>query len=250
MTDTEEWARARDRDIEDQMLREQHEAMTYPYGKPEARFRTGANKPVVALDIDGTLGDYHRHFLDFAAGWFGRPMPDPEEARHGTRLSTFIGVSHREYRDCKLAYRQGGMKRTMPCYPFASELTTNIRAAGAQVWLCTTRPYMRLDNVDPDTREWLRRNDIEYDAVIFEGIDEESKYEDLVDQVGLARIIAVCDDLPAQVADAQRLGIGTCYLRDQPYNRDVNGLPGFRVKSLEELWQAVEVNIGLWRERR
>jgi hypothetical protein len=239
MTDTDEWAFARDREIEKEM-REKF--------KP---WRTQANKPVVALDIDGTLGDYHKHFLTFAAGWFGRPMPDPEEARHGVRLSTFIGVSHREYRDCKLAYRQGGMKRTMPCYPYAADLTHNIRQADAQVWLCTTRPYMRLDNIDPDTREWLRRNDIEYDAVIFEGIDGESKYEDLVEQVGLARIIALCDDLPAQVQDAQRLGIGTCYLRDQPYNRGQGqDMPGFRVRSLEELWQAVAVNIGLWEERR
>jgi hypothetical protein len=223
--------------------------MTYPYGESEARFRSGANKPVVALDIDGTLGDYHRHFLNFAAGWFGRPMPDPEEARHGVRLSTFIGVSHREYRECKLAYRQGGLKRTMPCYPFAAELTYGIRQEGAQVWICTTRPYLRLDNIDPDTREWMRRNEIEYDAILFEGIDEESKWGDLISQVGLPRIIAVCDDLPDQITDAQARGIGTCYLRDQPYNRG-DSMPGFRVNGLEELWQSIEVNIGMWKERR
>jgi phosphoglycolate phosphatase-like HAD superfamily hydrolase len=232
------------------MLKRQHEAMTYPYGKPEARFRTGANKPVVALDIDGTLGDYHKHFLAFAENWFGRPMPHPEEARHGVRLSTFIGASHREYRECKLAYRQGGLKRWMPCYPYASDLTRNIRKAGAQVWICTTRPYMRLDNVDPDTREWLRRNLIEYDAVIYDGIHEEeddnSKYFDLVDQVGLARIIAVCDDLPEQVQDAQRQGIGQIYLRDQPYNRAPD-IPGLRVNSLRDLWENLEIDIDIWK---
>lgn len=220
--------------------------MNDPYGLNWKRpFRTHGDKPVVALDVDGTLGDYHRNFLHFAEMWFGRPMPDPEDARHGVRLSTFIGVPHHEYRECKLAYRQGGAKRWMPCYPFAAELTANIHWAGAQVWLCTTRPYLRLDNIDPDTREWLRRNNIHYDAVIFEGIDGESKYEDLVEQVGLPRIIAVCDDLPEQVADAQRLGIHTCYLRDQPYNRG-GEMPGFRVTSLEELWQAVETSIGMW----
>jgi hypothetical protein len=243
MTDSPEWAVARDRDISRGL------PMQWMPDDDWSMFLTGANKPVVALDIDGTLGDYHRHFLNFAEGYFGRPMPHPEEARHGVRLSTFIGVSHREYRDCKLAYRQGAQKRTMPAYPFASKLTHNVRAAGAALWICTTRPYLRLDNIDPDTREWLRRNSIEYDAVVFEGIDEESKYGDLVSQVGLPRIIAVCDDLPAQVQDAQRLGIGTCYLRDQPYNRGDN-MPGFRVHDLEELWYAVEVNIGTWKERR
>jgi hypothetical protein len=165
------------------------------------------------------------------------------------RLSTFIGVSHREYRDCKLAYRQGGLKRTMPCYPFAAELTQNIRMAGAALWICTTRPYLRLDNIDPDTREWLRRNSIEYDAILFEGIDEESKWGDLISQVGLPRIIAVCDDLPGQITDAQDLGIGTCYLRDQPYNRG-DSMPGLRVNNLEELWQNIGVDIEMWKERR
>lgn len=168
-------------------------------------------KPVVALDIDGTLGDYHKHFLWFAERWLGRSMPHPDEINPGMRLSTFMGVPHREYRECKLAYRQGGLKRWMPCYPFASELTHEIRTAGAQVWICTSRPYMRLDNIDPDTQEWLRRNNIQYDAVIYEGIHEEedtnSKYYDLVDQAGLQRIIAVADDLPEQLQDAQRQGI-------------------------------------------
>lgn len=225
--------------------------MTYPYGQKEARFRSGANHPVVGLDIDGTLGDYHGHFLAFAAGWFGRPMPHPDTINPGLPLSKFMGVPHDEYRDCKLAYRQGGQKRTMPVYPFASELTHNIRELSAQVWLCTTRPYQRLDNVDPDTREWLRRNDIVYDAVIWEGIDEgpdATKYYDLVDQVGLNRIVAVCDDLPEQTADAQRQGIHTVYLRDAPYNRG-REVPGFRVTSLQELWEAIAVDIALWKDR-
>ena len=27
--------------------------------------------PVVAIDIDGTLGDYHQHFIEFAEQWLG-----------------------------------------------------------------------------------------------------------------------------------------------------------------------------------
>jgi hypothetical protein len=233
--------------------RQQHEAMTYPYGRPEARFRSRANRPVVGLDIDGVLGDYHGHFLAFAALWFGRPMPHPQEINPGLPLSQFMGVPHEEYRECKLSYRQGGLKRWMPVYPFAAELTYGIRATGTQLWLCTTRPYLRHDNIDPDTREWLRRNDIEYDAILWEGINEgteSTKYADLVEQVGLDRIVSVTDDLPEQTADAERLGIGdagSIYLRDQPYNR-TPGVRGDRVTSLEELWHNLEFDIGVWKE--
>lgn len=215
-------------------------------------FRTGADHPVVGLDIDGTLGDYHSHFLWFAQQWFGRDFPPPGEINPGLPLSKFMGIPHHEYQECKLAYRQGGLKRFMPCYPYAAELTQNIRATGTHVWICTTRPYLRLDNIDPDTREWLRRNAIQYDAVIWEGLGEgteATKYHDLVDQVGLSRIVAVCDDLPEQTADAQRQGIGQVYLRDQPYNRD-RQVPGMRVKSLSDLWLNLEIDIDLWKDNQ
>ena len=242
MTDSPEWAAARDRDI--------LKGGIFEY--PAEVILSRQNKPVVALDVDGTLGDYHAHFLWFAEQWFGRSFPPPDKVNPGLRLSTFMGISHREYRDCKLAYRQGGLKRFMPCYPFASELTQNIRAAGAQVWICTSRPYMRLDNIDPDTQEWLRRNNIQYDAVIYEGIHEEedtnSKYYDLVDQAGLGRIIAVADDLPEQLQDAQRQGIKQVYVRDQPYNRS-GDVPQecIRFRGLEELWRSLEIDIDIWK---
>ena len=229
---------------------------------PEAQlgtFRSGGDKPIVALDIDGTLGDYHAHFLWFAERYFGWSFPPADEVNPGMRLSEFMGIPHEQYQQCKLAYRQGGLKRFMPCFPYAQELTVNIRMAGAQVWICTTRPYMRLDNIDPDTREWLRRNHIEYDAVIFEGIvdggSHATKYQDLVSQVGARRIVAAIDDLPEQIDDAYKRGIKRVYIRDQPYNRQsVNGgslysAPAVRVNTLMDLWwQHLSLAIEYWKE--
>jgi len=214
-------------------------------------FRSGDGKAVVALDIDGTMGDYHKHFLWFAEKWLGIPMPSATEINPGLPLSKFMGVPHHVYRECKLAYRQGGLKRFMPAYPYAAELTHAIRAEAVEVWICTTRPYLRLDNIDPDTREWLRRNRIEYDAVIFEGLqfgDDEyiTKYQDLVRQVGVDRIVAAADDLPEQTADAIINGIQRVYLRDQPYNRE-RVVPGVRVLDLEDLWLQLRRDIAEWK---
>lgn len=213
-------------------------------------FRSRAGQPVVALDIDGTMGDYHSHFLWFATHWFGREFPDPREVNPGIRLSTFMGISHREYRDCKLAYRQGGLKRFMPAYDGAGRITRMIQKAGAQVWICTSRPYLRLDNIDPDTREWLRRNDIRYDAVIWEGIDEDypTKYADLVSQVGLGRIVAVVEDLPEQIADAHRNGIRNVYMMDQPYNREPATPDATRITNLIDLWGWLQMDIEKWKD--
>lgn len=173
-----------------------------------------AGIPLVALDIDGTLGDYHSHFLAFAENWFGRKFPDPKDINPGLKLWQFMGIHVDDYRACKLAFRQGGLKRWMPVYEGASALTKEIRELGVDIWICTTRPFNRLDNIDPDTQEWLRRNEILYDALLF----GEDKYAELHRQVHLRRqVLAVVDDLPEMVEEARKFR-WPVMLRDQPYN--------------------------------
>lgn len=186
--------------------------------------RPSPDAPVVALDIDGTLGDYHAHFTRFAEGWIGRKLPDPEANTGGVPFHKHLGISKSTYRQCKLAYRQGGMKRSMPVYEGVGELTRYIRSKGYQVWICTTRPYLRLDNIDPDTRHWLRvRAKVQYDGVLY----GEHKYRDLKKAVN-GRVLMVVDDLPEMLEQAQSLGM-RAVLRMQPYNNHWNGANHYAV---------------------
>lgn len=159
-------------------------------------------KPIVALDIDGTLGDYHTHFRRFLTEWNGKDNWRGWDNAHGS-FSAALGVSKRVYREAKMAYRQGGLKRSMPVFPGAQELTASLRKTGAEIWICTTRPYMRLDNIDPDTRHWARRNHISYDYMIY----GEKKYQELAGLVRNDRVVAVMDDLPEQVVAAQKVNL-------------------------------------------
>lgn len=197
--------------------------------------------PVVAVDIDGTLGDYHSHFLAFAAAWYGRPMPEPSEINPGLPLYRFMKTSKATYRQCKLAYRQGGMKRSMPCYPGARELTVTLRRAGAEVWICTTRPYLSMANIEPDTRHWLKRHGIQYDGVLF----GPNKYRDLVKQVGAPRVAGVLEDLDRMVEQAKELGLYTV-LRQQPYNTHVNYTDSASDLKMAEILLLNSVNF--WKE--
>ena len=207
---------------------------------PDSKFRNGHNKPVVALDIDGSLGPFHANFLEFAERWLGRPMPGAEEINPGLPLWRHMHITKTTYRQVKLAYRQGGAKRWMPVFPGASDLTRKIRRAGAELWICTTRPYLRLDNIDPDTREWLSRHKIQYDCVIF----GDDKYDELVRQVDAKRVVCILEDLPELVERAVHLGIENVLLMDQPYNRHYIGNDKVvtRVKSLDpesEPWNGI-----------
>lgn len=186
--------------------------------------RPGTGAPVVALDIDGTLGAYHEHFTRFCEAWTGKQMPSEFAPTGGVPFHKHLGISKATYRKVKLAYRQGGLKRSMPVYTGAGDLTRYIRSKGCQVWIATTRPYLSLDNIEPDTKHWLReRAKAQYDNVLF----GEHKYRDLVKAVGEDRVVMIVDDLPAMVEQAVSLGL-RAYVRTQPYNVDYGtiGLAG------------------------
>lgn len=192
-----------------------------------------APRPVFGIDVDGTLGQYHTHFHKFAEGYVGRALPCPCYSCGGydgsVSFAKSLGLGKTKYREVKLAYRRGGLKRSMPVVEGASELVAGLRKRGAVVVICTTRPYLQLDNVEPDTREWLRRNRIQHDAVI----SGEHKYRDLKNMFGGARIVCVIDDLPEMVQQASSLGVYPLLI-DARYNRSHWNGSGLRVSNLAE----------------
>lgn len=153
-------------------------------------------KPIVAVDVDGTLGDYHSHFISFACAYFdwaiGAHINFDGSRSFRDWFCEVFDIDVKRWHDVKLAYRQGGMKRTMPIFDGARALCWAVRDAGAELWITTTRPYLSLDNIVPDTVEWLRRHEIEYDGMLF----DEDKYTQLANRVDSRRVVAVLDDLP------------------------------------------------------
>lgn len=204
-------------------------------------------KPVVAIDIDGTMGNYHQHFLAFASAYLNRPV-----ASHYSGDQKFkewfcdnYQCTADDWHDIKLAYRQGGMKRTMPVYDNARVLTLAARALEAEVWVTTTRPYIRHDNVDPDTREWLARNYIPYDYLIYDG----HKYSKLAELVGPERVCAVLDDLPEELEEAERqFGAFVPILRRTPFNAAFHTQKQLQVTSLLMAENVIRGKINMWKE--
>lgn len=171
--------------------------------------RPTPESPVVALDLDGTLGDYHRHFEQFARMWTGREIKwDP--SINGSFASQ-LGMSKATYRQCKLAYRMGGMKRSMPIFDNATLLCQRIRHRGVRVIACTTRPYLHMSTIDLDTQHWMRRHRLQVDYILY----GEHKYRDLVKSVGSDRIVCAMDDDLSQLRVANKLGIPTIMRRNE-----------------------------------
>lgn len=202
-------------------------------------------RPVVAIDIDGTLGDYHGHFLKFADQYLGHGRDGLLYDGSNPFSEWFCrayGVDLRTFRDIKLSYRQGAQKRSMPLFDGADLFAQRIKDAGAEVWITTTRPYLRLDNIDPDTRHWLGSNMIDYEGLIY----DEDKYRVLADQVTPERVVAVVDDLPEKLIEARDVfgGFVTCWWRNE-YNRNA-GRGGWT--DYLELGSSIVERIQKWNE--
>lgn len=171
------------------------------------------------------MADYHYEFLTFFAKWAGIADGGLAMTYRGVgELSDYLNVDKHTYRQAKLAFRQGGHKRWMPVFPGARQLTLALRKLGVEIWVTTTRPYLRMDNIDPDTREWLRRNGIVYDHIFY----DEDKYKKLLEFVDKDRIVAVLEDEPSHVYEAQVLDLPVIW-RVSQYNE------GIRAATLQSL---------------
>lgn len=202
--------------------------------------RIAADAPVVAVDIDGTLGDYYEHFRKFAELYTQRKITAQWQLGMRGEFSEALGLDKNLYRQIKLAYRQGGMKRSLPAFNGAGSAVRKLRSKGYAVWICTTRPWNRLDNVDPDTQFWIENVCGRVDGITY----GEDKYSDLIDLVGdRRRIVGVVDDLPENVLRAKALGLNALLMAGPhnswwrvadshtqsgiPVTDDIRNLPGF-----------------------
>jgi phosphoglycolate phosphatase-like HAD superfamily hydrolase len=207
-------------------------------------------RPVVAIDMDGTLGDYHGHFLRFAAEWTGLGteivlqcslhMYDGSYS-FGDYVCRMFGIDRTTYRSIKLAYRQGGLKRSMPPLPGHKAICEMVRQEGAELWITTTRPYLSLDNIIPDTVAWFDREQIAFDHMLFDA----DKYAVLAERVDRERVVAVVDDLGEMYdAAARYFGAGIPILAIGKFNYGVR-----REHSviLPDAISFVRHNIRIWR---
>lgn len=176
-------------------------------------------KWVVAVDVDGTMAQYHSHYASFVESYDDRlPLTLPRRWNGFGEFRDVLGLTQREHHERKLAFRAGGFKRWMPRFNYADLMVQTLKAMGIEVWVTTTRPWMRMDNVDTDTVEWLRRHDIPFDHLLF----DEDKYHRLTELVDPERILAILDDEFEQRRRCEELGLPFVLARTE-WNYEVAG---------------------------
>jgi hypothetical protein len=204
--------------------------------------------PVVVWDVDGTLANYHEHLAWFVALYWNLGEAAYLRGTHWDGLGNFedvLGITQLQYREAKLAFRQGGQKRTMPIYQDGGIRTViGMSHGGCDTWYATSRPWARLDAVDPDTRFWLEKHGLPLSGILY---DEDDKYGKLIsDHLDPARIIGVVEDLPEQYDRGVELGLPMIQVA-RPHNRGEGVKRPNRVDMRDVAGQLQE-NLRKWKE--
>jgi len=155
-------------------------------------------RPVVAVDIDGTLTQYHHDLAAMASAYWGTQFKPGHLWNGQGNFEDYLGLTHEQYQETKLAFRQGGFKRWATPQPGAIDFMHNLARLDVEIWITTTRPWNRLDSVDPDTRFWMDRHNIKYDHLLY----DDHKYMRLAELVDPQRVVACVDDLPPMLQEA------------------------------------------------
>jgi len=200
-------------------------------------------KPIVAIDLDGTLSEYHGAISKFACDYWD--VRQPMVAWNGRgNMEDHLGLTQAQYREAKLAYRQGGYKRTANWQPGAHEFMSMLAfVEDIEIWITTTRPWNRLDSVDPDTRFWLDRHHVRYDHLLY----DDHKYHKLAELVDPSRVILVVEDLPEMIREALEVFKPEAVVRmHRLYNWQVGNECGLQLFS--SLSRVLLDNLRLWKE--
>lgn len=190
---------------------------------------------IVGVDIDGVLADYPRSFVEFINKELGTDF-DPDKITN-YNIYEELGLSTELGMELKDKYRQSGQKRFIPVIDGAKEMLHGLRDLGYKIVLLTARPYKKYNRIFPDTMEWLEKNGLVYDAIIF----DENKEERLLKEFGANRVDFFIDDVAGNANSISNLGV-KCFLVDRPYNQDaVLKENVVRVNSVKEVLDHVKL---------
>lgn len=111
----------------------------------------------VSFDIDGTISEYPKFWLDYILKQTGNNFNDINQAKN------LLGV--REYKELKSTYRDSEDKFLIPVRDEIVKLSKIIYKMGGEVYINSTRPFKEYPNMIGRTTEWLLRNGLMFEDV-------------------------------------------------------------------------------------
>lgn len=183
----------------------------------------------VCVDIDGVLCDSIRTWIDFLQSDTFVDVQSIITANHlFLDFSDYLSKDSRHlYNSLKYNYRESGVKRNAFVMPGAFEFLEKCKQS-YQIVIVSARPVQRHRRIYPDTIEWLKQNNLHYDAIFF----EDNKRSWVLSNV--EKVKFCIEDDPTQALKLANVGIEV-FLLNQPYNKEVSHQNIRRVDALKEI---------------
>ena len=188
----------------------------------------------IGIDIDGVLTNYDDYILDFTSKYC---------YEHG--LKGFDNANLYEYK--KLNWDENTINnyreefflnyiKNEPARKFASEIIKKLRNDGNKIFIITARyktfenGQINNENVKECTLNWLRKNKIEYDKVIF---TKPPKVKEILEN----KIDIMIEDSPTTINELVKV-VNVLYY-DTRYNRDIEHENITRVYSWYDIYMKI-----------
>lgn len=123
------------------------------------------DKKTCYFDIDGVLNNYPKCWLQFI-----REHPSGIESSYGPiedLNTTKNKIPYQMYKNLKWEYRESGYKETLPVNSDAANLTSWLARQGYYIVIITSRPVKEHPSLFKQTTNWLDKNHIEYNDLLF-----------------------------------------------------------------------------------
>ena len=130
----------------------------------------------VSIDIDGTISEYPKYWLEFIKRDIGIQFVSVESAKKS--------LGKNEYSRLKNLYRNGSAKYSIPIRNEMLELANTIYKNGGQVFVNSRRPFNEYPQMLNRTKDWLTGH-----GFPFESIQEKSE-----DNLRMQKVIYHLDD--------------------------------------------------------
>lgn len=192
--------------------------------KQEKEINLLKTKKVIGIDIDGVLADYPKSFIDFAEKETGMKF-NLKTYNIADELNKILG--NKKGDAIKHKYRMTGQKRFIDVIPGAKQALHKL-SKKYKIVLLSARPVKKYKRIFPDTIEWLKNNNLKYDAILWDANKEEKVIKEF------PHMQFMVEDVREHANKLAREGYKV-YLIGKYYNKGITNKKVIRVKSWEEI---------------
>ncbi|MCI8700435.1 MAG: hypothetical protein HFJ47_03730 [Clostridia bacterium] len=188
----------------------------------------------IGIDIDGVLTDEHMYIIDKGTEFFYKNNIPYKIHKDIYDSKEIFEVSEKEYNN----FWEENIFEYSKCIsirPFASEIINKLKKDNNEIHIITSRSFTTYENKYKDlmqsiVKQWLNKNEVKYDNIIF------SKTKLAICKE--LKINVMIEDKPENIEEISKYIPVICY--DHPYNQQINGINIIRCYSWYDIYDKIQ----------